>query len=473
MTSPSSARRPTRGAFDPAQRRTRPAERRGLRRRAGQGGDHARLHAGARGGRAGQGRGHRRGQEGRPGQHLLRARRGVVALFSLFYFFFAVAEAFNLIWPSQRWAGFAVTFVIMLRHRGLSPGCSATSRSARSASPSAPSPRPASRSRRCAAAAPTPRRRSERSRGGPRGAGRAVAAPHGRRRTGSGSTSPSAGPPRASRWSLLLHGFPEFWWSWRHQLTALGSAGYRVVARDLRGYCGSDRPPRGYDLWTLAGDVAGLVRALGARRATSSAPAGAVRWPGRSPRCTRGWSAASPWSRPAPARPAPGRAPPPVALGGPAARRRPLPAPARSPSARCAATAPRASRPADERRGRGVAAGPRSSPGSAEGATAAMRVPALVALRVEYFRWAVRSQFRPDGRRFAAAVDRRSRCRCCTSTVRTTRGCRGRRGPGLGAAGRPTTVRRARRRRPLPAPGAPRHVHRGAAPEPVSSNPCA
>lgn len=39
---------------------------------------------------------------------------GVVALFSLWYFFFAVAEAFNLIWPTQRWAGFAVTFVLML-----------------------------------------------------------------------------------------------------------------------------------------------------------------------------------------------------------------------------------------------------------------------------------------------------------------------------------------------------------------------
>lgn len=38
----------------------------------------------------------------------------VVALFSLFYFFFAVAEAFNLIWPSQQWAGYAVTFAIML-----------------------------------------------------------------------------------------------------------------------------------------------------------------------------------------------------------------------------------------------------------------------------------------------------------------------------------------------------------------------
>lgn len=39
---------------------------------------------------------------------------GVIALFSLFYFFFAVAEAFNLIWPSQQWAGYAVTFALML-----------------------------------------------------------------------------------------------------------------------------------------------------------------------------------------------------------------------------------------------------------------------------------------------------------------------------------------------------------------------
>lgn len=44
---------------------------------------------------------------------------GVVALFSLFWFFFAVSEAFNLIWPTQRWAGFAVTFVIMLVVAGI------------------------------------------------------------------------------------------------------------------------------------------------------------------------------------------------------------------------------------------------------------------------------------------------------------------------------------------------------------------
>ncbi|HLI41348.1 MAG TPA: alpha/beta hydrolase [Streptosporangiaceae bacterium] len=62
---------------------------------------------------------------------------------------------------------------------------------------------------------------------------------------------------------LLLHGFPEFWWAWRHQLASLAAAGFRAVAVDLRGYGGSDKPPRGYDLVTAAADAAGLVRALG------------------------------------------------------------------------------------------------------------------------------------------------------------------------------------------------------------------
>jgi pimeloyl-ACP methyl ester carboxylesterase len=63
---------------------------------------------------------------------------------------------------------------------------------------------------------------------------------------------------------LLVHGFPEFWWSWRHQLVALGDAGFRAVAPDLRGYGASDKPPRGYDGYTLSSDVAGMIRALGA-----------------------------------------------------------------------------------------------------------------------------------------------------------------------------------------------------------------
>lgn len=66
---------------------------------------------------------------------------------------------------------------------------------------------------------------------------------------------------------LLLHGFPEFWWSWRHQLVGLAAAGFRAVAPDLRGYGASDKPPRGYDAYTLSADVAGMVRALGEREA--------------------------------------------------------------------------------------------------------------------------------------------------------------------------------------------------------------
>jgi pimeloyl-ACP methyl ester carboxylesterase len=62
---------------------------------------------------------------------------------------------------------------------------------------------------------------------------------------------------------LLLHGFPQFWWTWRSQLTGLAAAGFHVVAPDLRGYGASDKPPRGYDLPTLSADVAALVRALG------------------------------------------------------------------------------------------------------------------------------------------------------------------------------------------------------------------
>jgi pimeloyl-ACP methyl ester carboxylesterase len=62
---------------------------------------------------------------------------------------------------------------------------------------------------------------------------------------------------------LLLHGFPQFWWAWRHQLTGLTAAGLRVVAPDLRGYGASDKPPRGYDLPTAAADAAAVVRALG------------------------------------------------------------------------------------------------------------------------------------------------------------------------------------------------------------------
>ena len=66
---------------------------------------------------------------------------------------------------------------------------------------------------------------------------------------------------------VLLHGFGEFWWAWRHQIAALDDAGYSVAAMDLRGYGASDKTPRGYDPQTTAADVAGVVRSLGHRRA--------------------------------------------------------------------------------------------------------------------------------------------------------------------------------------------------------------
>lgn len=68
---------------------------------------------------------------------------------------------------------------------------------------------------------------------------------------------------------LLLHGFPESWYSWRHQFAALADAGYRVVAPDQRGYARSDRAPSSeeYTLPHLVGDVTALIGALGAEEA--------------------------------------------------------------------------------------------------------------------------------------------------------------------------------------------------------------
>ncbi|HVF50180.1 MAG TPA: alpha/beta hydrolase [Pyrinomonadaceae bacterium] len=67
---------------------------------------------------------------------------------------------------------------------------------------------------------------------------------------------------------ILLHGFPECWYSWRHQLAALGEH-YRVVAPDMRGYNLSDKPPRvdDYRNERLVDDVIGLIRHFGAREA--------------------------------------------------------------------------------------------------------------------------------------------------------------------------------------------------------------
>ncbi len=68
---------------------------------------------------------------------------------------------------------------------------------------------------------------------------------------------------------VLCHGFPESWYSWRHQLRALSDAGYHVVAPDQRGYGGTDAPPNidDYTIFHLVGDIVGLVNALGESQA--------------------------------------------------------------------------------------------------------------------------------------------------------------------------------------------------------------
>jgi len=64
---------------------------------------------------------------------------------------------------------------------------------------------------------------------------------------------------------VLCHGWPESWYSWRHQLRALAEAGFHAVAPDMRGYGGTDRPDaiEQYTLLHLVGDMVGLLDALG------------------------------------------------------------------------------------------------------------------------------------------------------------------------------------------------------------------
>src|SRR4029078_10131936 len=98
---------------------------------------------------------------------------------------------------------------------------------------------------------------------------------------------------------VLCHGFPECWYSWRHQLRALGDAGYHVLAPDQRGYGTTDMPARvdEYTQLHLIGDIVRLLAARSPSSATSSAcstraasrpgwswaTTGAARWRGTAP----------------------------------------------------------------------------------------------------------------------------------------------------------------------------------------------
>jgi len=78
---------------------------------------------------------------------------------------------------------------------------------------------------------------------------------------------------------LLLHGFPEMWWSWRYQIRALAAAGYRVIAPDLRGY--NETEAKGpYDIDTLRDDIVALLDHLQIDKAIVVAHdwGGAVAW---------------------------------------------------------------------------------------------------------------------------------------------------------------------------------------------------
>lgn len=64
---------------------------------------------------------------------------------------------------------------------------------------------------------------------------------------------------------LLIHGFPELWYTWRHQIVALAARGYRAVAPDLRGFGDTDVPPSvsSYTILHIVGDLVALIDALG------------------------------------------------------------------------------------------------------------------------------------------------------------------------------------------------------------------
>jgi pimeloyl-ACP methyl ester carboxylesterase len=205
------------------------------------------------------------------------------------------------------------------------------------------------------------------------------------------------GPPGAPL-VVLLHGFPQFWWAWRHQLPALADGGFRAVAADLRGYGGSDKPPRGYDLWTLAGDVAGLIRALGERsaRIVGHGWGGMIGWTVAAlhPRLVASLTVLA--------------APHPLAVRS-AVLRDPR-GQGRALRDVLAAQVPRW----PERRLRAGqvetvlrhrAAHWTDGPAAAR-YTDAMRIAGVAHSALEYYRWAVRSQLRAEGRRFAAAVRR-------------------------------------------------------------------
>jgi pimeloyl-ACP methyl ester carboxylesterase len=199
---------------------------------------------------------------------------------------------------------------------------------------------------------------------------------------------------------LLLHGFPQFWWAWRHQLQALAEAGYRACAMDLRGYGASDKPPRGYDTRTSATDVAAVLRSLGGSRAVVIG---------------HGWGGWIAWSMPT-LQPTVTRAIASLSMPHPLVfRKASFTHPGQLKANAYLAGLQRPFVPERQMTVHGGYvqrllrewASPEGiwpSPDEARTYAEAMALPFVAHSAAEYYRWVVRSQFRPDGWRFAAAM---------------------------------------------------------------------
>lgn len=196
---------------------------------------------------------------------------------------------------------------------------------------------------------------------------------------------------------LLLHSFPEYWWTWRLLLPDLAAAGYHAVAVDLRGYGGSDHTPHGYDPFTLSADAAGIIRSLGQSDAAIIG---------------HGWGGLVAWSA-AVLRRQVVRALAPIAMPHPNMLRRAFVAdPEQRKLSRYAIGFQVPFRPERKllrddaaevtailQRWSGSTQWPDSH--TAHQYQAAMQFGATAHCALEYYRWAVRSIPRPDGRRFA------------------------------------------------------------------------
>ena len=158
---------------------------------------------------------------------------------------------------------------------------------------------------------------------------------------------------------LLLHGWPESWYSWRHQLPALAAAGYHAVAPDVRGYGQSDKPQaiEAYSMKNMLADYLGLLDALGEKTAVVV---------GHDWGAPMAWNSAALHPGPLPRRRRHERAAPrprPDAADAAASRRRSATTGSTSSTSRSPASPRRSSRPTSRRRcARSSPASPDSTP---------------------------------------------------------------------------------------------------------------